>query len=177
MDSLCTITRQLVSEPRVNSIRISWSWISILSGELDPEKDVDQVFAYAGSGGFNVTGENFFSQAHRVQYSVKKVSSPSVDLLQKTFVPATVDNTVLFNQVGSADDKIIWQAGERKVTIRPIGFGSVLLSDTPPTNTATLSVSGAATNIERTFADGNVNLFDISGDAWQSTGCKIHSTL
>ena len=55
--------------------------------------------------------------------------------------------------------------GERKVTIRPIGFGSVLLSDTPPTNTATLSVSGAATNIERTFADGNVNLFDISGDA------------
>ena len=104
-------------------------------------------------------------RAHRVQSSVKKVSSPSVDLLQKAFVPATVDNTVLFNQVGSADDKIIWQAGERKVTIRPIGFGSVLLSDTPPTNTATLSVSGAATNIERTFADGNVNLFDISGDA------------
>ena len=79
-------------------------------GELDPEKDVDQVFAYAGSGGFNVTGENFFSHGfHRVQSSVKKVSSPSVDLLQKAFVPATVDNTVLFNQVGSADDKIIWQ--------------------------------------------------------------------
>ena len=27
----------------------------------------------------------------------------------EAFVPATVDNTVLFNQVGSADDKIIWQ--------------------------------------------------------------------
>ena len=91
----------------------------------------------------------------------------------EAFVPATVDNTVLFNQVGSADDKIIWQAGERKVTIRPIGFGSVLLSDTPPTNTATLSVSGAATNIERTFADGNVNLFDISGDAYNPLDARF----
>ena len=115
-------------------------------------------------------------RAHRVQSSVKKVSSPSVDLLQKAFVPATVDNTVLFNQVGSADDKIILAAGERKVTIRPIGFGSVLLSDTPPTNTATLSVSGAATNIERTFAE-QCKSIRYQWRCWQSTGCKIHSTL
>ena len=134
-------------------------------GELDPEKDVDQVFAYAGSGGFNVTGENFFSQAPQSTIFGEEGEFSVSGSATEAFVPATVDNTVLFNQVGSADDKIIWQAGERKVTIRPIGFGSVLLSDTPPTNTATLSVSGAATNIERTFADGNVNLFDISGDA------------
>jgi hypothetical protein len=134
-------------------------------GELDPEKDVDQVFGYAGSGGFNVSGENFFSQAPQsTVFGLEGEFTLSGSGVER-FVPATVDNTVLFNQVGSADDRIIWQAGERKVTIRPIGFGSVLLSDTPPTDTATLSVSGAATNIERIFADGNVNLFDISGDA------------
>lgn len=134
-------------------------------GELDPEKDVDQVFGYAGSGGFNVTGENFFSQAPQSTiFGLEGEISFSGSGVER-FVPATVDNTVLFNQVGSANDKIIWQAGERKVTIRPIGFGSVLLSDTPPTATATLVVSGAASNLERTFADGNVNLFDISGDA------------
>lgn len=134
-------------------------------GELDPEKDVDQVFGYAGSGGFNVTGENFFSQAPQSTiFGLEGEISFSGSCVER-FVPATVDNTVLFNHVGSANDKIIWQAGERKITIRPIGFGSVLLSDTPPTSTATLFVSGAASNLERTFADGNVSLFDISGDA------------
>ena len=134
-------------------------------GELDPEKDVDQVFGYAGSGGFNVTGENFFSQAPQSTiFGLEGEISFSGSCVER-FVPATVDNTVLFTPVGSANDKIIWQAGERKITIRPIGFGSVLLSDTPPTSTATLFVSGAASNLERTFADGNVSLFDISGDA------------
>ena len=134
-------------------------------GELDPDKDVDQVFGYAGSGGFNATGENFFSQAPQSTiFGLEGEISFNGSGVER-FVPATVDNTVLFNQVGSANDKIIWQAGERKITIRPIGFGSVLLSDTPPTSTATLVVSGAATDLERTFADGNVNLFDISGDA------------
>jgi len=134
-------------------------------GELDPEKDVDQVFAYAGSGGFNVTGENFFSQAPQSTIFGEEGEFSFSGSAAEAFVPATVDNTVLFNQVGSADDRIIWQAGERKVTIRPIGFGSVLLSDTPPTNTATLSVSGEATSIQRTFVEENVNLFDIGGDA------------
>ena len=134
-------------------------------GELDPEKDVDQVFAYAGSGGFNVTGENFFSQAPQSTIFGEEGEFSFSGSAAEAFVPATVDNTVLFNQVGSADDRIIWQAGERKVTIRPIGFGSVLLSDTPPTNTATLSVSGEATSIQRTFVEENVSLFNISGDA------------
>ena len=85
-------------------------------GELDPEKDVDQVFAYAGSGGFNVTGENFFSQAPQSTIFGEEGEFSFSGSATEAFVPATVDNTVLFNQVGSADDKVVWQAGERKVT-------------------------------------------------------------
>ena len=128
----------------------------------------DRFFAFAGSGTLNVSGENFFSQAPQSTiFGVgdKITASGSAD---EAFVPATVDNTVLFDISGTGADSTAILSDAKKVTVRLTGSVSdIKLVKQGDEQTVTLHLSGAATDIALVKDYENTNLFDITGEMRQ----------
>ena len=128
----------------------------------------DRFFAFAGSGTLNVSGENFFSQAPQSTiFGVgdKITASGSAD---EAFVPATVDNTVLFDISGTGADNTAILSDAKKVTVRLTGSVSdIKLVKQGDEQTVTLHLSGAATDIALVKDYENTNLFDITGEMRQ----------
>ena len=128
----------------------------------------DRFFAFTGSGTLNVSGENFFSQAPQSTiFGVgdKITASGSAD---EAFVPATVDNTVLFDISGTGADSTVTLSDAKKVTVRLTGSVSdIKLVKQGDEKTVTLHLSGAATDIALVKDYENTNLFDITGEMLQ----------
>ena len=128
----------------------------------------DRFFAFTGSGTLNVSGENFFSQAPQSTiFGVgdKITASGSAD---EAFVPATVDNTVLFDISGTGADSTVILSDAKKVTVRLTGSVSdIKLVKQGDEQTVTLHLSGAATDISLAKDYENTNLFDITGEMRQ----------
>ena len=59
----------------------------------------DRFFAFAGSGTLNVSGENFFSQAPQSTIFGVGDTITASGSAEESFVPATVDNTVLLSLI------------------------------------------------------------------------------
>ncbi len=128
----------------------------------------DRFFAFTGSGTLNVSGENFFSQAPQSTiFGVgdKITASGSAD---EAFVPATVDNTVLFDISGTGAESTVILPDTNKVTVRLTGSVSdIKLVKQGDEQTVTLHLSGAATDIALVKDYENTNLFDITGEMQQ----------
>ena len=123
-------------------------------------------FAYAGSGTATFSGTNFFSQAPQsTVFGVGDKLTVS-GTATESFTPATVDNAVLFNQTGSADERIVSQAGESKLTVRLTGSVSdisIVTGSGDKSNTVLFNVSGGYTNLQAVKSADNTNLFNFSG--------------
>jgi len=128
----------------------------------------DRFFAFAGSGTLNVSGENFFSQAPQSTIFGVGDTITASGSAEESFVPATVDNTVLFDTSGTAAENTVILPSTNKALIRPSGSVSgIKLVKQGDEQTVTLHVSGAATNIQIAKDYENTNLFDITGEMEQ----------
>ena len=123
-------------------------------------------FAYSGSGTATFSGTNFFSQAPQsTVFGVGDKLTVS-GAATESFTPATVDNAVLFNQTGSANESIVSQAGERKLTVRLTGSVSdisIVTGSGDKSNTVLFNISGGYTNLQSVKSEENTNLFNFSG--------------
>ncbi|ADO98176.1 hypothetical protein SSSM7_110 [Synechococcus phage S-SSM7] len=132
--------------------------------------DEDRFFAYSGSGTATFSGENFFSQAPQSTiFGVgdKITASGSAD---EAFVPATVDNTVLFGISGDGAESRNILPTTRKALLRPSGSVSgiaIVTGSGDKSNTVLFNTSGAATDVVLVKDYENTNLFDISGGMQQ----------
>ena len=132
--------------------------------------DEDRFFAYSGSGTATFSGENFFSQAPQSTiFGVgdKITASGSAD---EAFVPATVDNTVLFDISGTGAECRNILPTTRKALLRPSGSVSgiaIVTGSGDKSNTVLFNTSGAATDVVLVKDYENTNLFDISGGMQQ----------
>ena len=132
--------------------------------------DTDRFFAYSGSGTATFSGENFFSQAPQSTiFGVgdKITASGSAD---EAFVPATVDNTVLFGISGDGAECRNILPTTRKALLRPSGSVSgiaIVTGSGDKSNTVLFNTSGAATDVVLVKDYENTNLFDISGGMQQ----------
>ena len=132
--------------------------------------DKDRIFAYSGSGTATFSGENFFSQAPQSTiFGVgdKITASGSAD---EAFVPATVDNTVLFDISGTGAECRNILPTTRKALLRPSGSVSgiaIVTGSGDKSNTVLFNTSGAATDVVLVKDYENTNLFDISGGMQQ----------
>ena len=128
----------------------------------------DRFFAFAGSGTLNVSGENFFSQAPQSTIFGVGDKITASGSANEAFVPATVDNTVLFDISGTGADSTVILSDAKKVTVRLTGSVSdIKLVKQGDEQTVTLHLSGAATDISLAKDYENTNLFDITGEMRQ----------
>ena len=136
--------------------------------------DADRFFAYSGSGTATFSGTNFFSQAPQsTVFGVgdKITASGSAN---EAFVPATIDNTVLFDISGTGGQAISAETEASTALIRPSGSVSgIKLTLGVGARTVLFDVSGAATNIQVAKDYENTNLFDISGE--MSQGIPVYT--
>ena len=132
--------------------------------------DTDRFFAYSGSGTATFSGENFFSQAPQSTiFGVgdKITASGSAD---EAFVPATVDNTVLFGISGDGAECRNILPTTRKALLRPSGSVSgiaIVTGSGDKSNTVLFNTSGAATDVVLVKDYENTNLFNFSGGMQQ----------
>ena len=132
--------------------------------------DEDRFFAYSGSGTATFSGENFFSQAPQSTiFGVgdKITASGSAD---EAFVPATVDNTVLFDISGTGAECRNILPTTRKALLRPSGSVSgiaIVTGSGDKSNTVLFNTSGAATDVVLVKDYENTNLFNFSGGMQQ----------
>ena len=132
--------------------------------------DTDRFFAYSGSGTATFSGENFFSQAPQSTiFGVgdKITASGSAD---EAFVPATVDNTVLFDISGTGAECRNILPTTRKALLRPSGSVSgiaIVTGSGDKSNTVLFNTSGAATDVVLVKDYENTNLFNFSGGMQQ----------
>ncbi len=123
-----------------------------------------------GSGTINVSGTNWFSQAPQSTFfglEGKATISGSAD---ERFVPQTPEGTVLFTQSGTGAESFASQAGERKVLLRLTGSVSdvsIVTGSGDKSGTVLYNISGGYTDLKAVKADGNINLFDITGGMQQ----------
>ena len=128
----------------------------------------DRFFAFAGSGTLNVSGENFFSQAPQSTIFGLEGEVALSGSADEAFVPATVDNTVLFDISGTGAESRNILPTTRKALLRPSGSVSgIKLTLGVGARTVLFDVGGGATDVRIARADGNVNLFDITGEMEQ----------
>jgi hypothetical protein len=92
----------------------------------DPEI---RTFAHEASGGFTVSGQNWFSQAPQSRVFGLEGELSISGGSEERFIPATADGTGLFEISGNAKERIISQAGEKKPLLRPIGLVVLLLQN------------------------------------------------
>ena len=138
--------------------------------------DTDRFFAYSGSGTATFSGENFFSQAPQSTiFGVgdKITASGSAD---EAFVPATVDNTVLFGISGDGAESRNILPTTRKALLRPSGSVSgiaIVTGSGDKSNTVLFNTSGAATDVVLVKDYENTNLFNFSGG--MSQGVPVYT--
>ena len=123
------------------------------------------TFAHEATGGINITGENFFSQAPQSTIFGLEGEVSLSGSAAESFVPADEEGTALFNVTGEAADRIEIQTGDRKGTFRPIGFASASLSIIGRTNPVTFRFTGATADPGLAFGSQTTALFNILGEA------------
>ena len=132
--------------------------------------DEDRFFAYSGSGTATFSGENFFSQAPQSTIFGVGDTITASGSADEAFVPATVDNTVLFGISGDGAESRNILPTTRKALIRPSGSVSgiaIVTGSGDKSNTVLFNTSGAATDVVLVKDYENTNLFDISGGMQQ----------
>mgnify|MGYP003310070699 FL=1 len=128
----------------------------------------DRFFAFAGSGTLNVSGENFFSQAPQSTVFGVGDTITASGSADESFIPATVDNTVLFDTSGTAGEIKSSESEASTALVRLTGSVSgIKLGLGVGARTVLFDIGGGVTNVQVARADGNVNLFDISGEMLQ----------
>ena len=132
--------------------------------------DKDRIFAYSGSGTATFSGENFFSQAPQSTIFGVGDTITASGSADEAFVPATVDNTVLFGISGDGAECRNILPTTRKALLRPSGSVSgiaIVTGSGDKSNTVLFNTSGAATDVVLVKDYENTNLFDISGGMQQ----------
>ena len=128
----------------------------------------DRFFAFTGSGTLNVSGENFFSQAPQSTIFGVGDTITASGSADEAFVPATVVSTVLFDISGTGAESRNILPTTRKALLRPSGSVSgIKLTLGVGARTVLFEIGGGVTNVQIAKADGNVNLFDITGEMRQ----------
>ena len=126
----------------------------------------DRFFAFAGSGTLNVSGENFFSQAPQSTIFGLEGEVAISGSADEAFVPATVDNTVLFDISGTGADSRVLLPDTKKALIRLTGSVSgiaIVTGSGDKSNTVLFNTSGSATDVVLVKDYENTNLFNFSG--------------
>ena len=125
---------------------------------------------YAGSGTATFSGTNWFSQAPQSTVFGVGDTITASGSADEAFVPATIDNTVLFGISGSAHESRVKESEASTSLIRLTGSVSdisLVFGGGDKSNTILFGVSGGATKVSTAKADGNINLFDITGGMTQ----------
>ena len=127
--------------------------------------DLKNTYVFFGSGTATFSGTNFFSQAPQSTIFGVGDKITASGSANEAFVPATVDNTVLFNISGTGGQVRSVETVASTALIRPAGSVSgIKLTLGVGARTVLFDVSGGATDVTIARADGNVNLFDIAGE-------------
>ncbi len=138
--------------------------------------DADRFFAFTGSGILNVSGENFFSQAPQSTIFGVGDKITASGSANEAFVPATVDNTVLFDISGTGAESRNILPTTDKALLRPSGSVSgiaIVSGSGDKSNTVLFNTSGSATDVVLVKDYENTNLFDISGG--MSQGVPVYT--
>ena len=125
---------------------------------------------YTGSGTATFSGTNWFSQAPQSTVFGVGDTITASGSADEAFVPATIDNTVLFGISGSAHESRVKESEASTSLIRLTGSVSdisLVFGGGDKSNTILFGVSGGATKVSTAKADGNINLFDITGGMTQ----------
>ena len=126
--------------------------------------DLKNTYVFNGSGTATFSGTNFFSQAPQSTIFGLEGEIAVSGSANEAFVPATIDNAVLFDISGTADQVRSAEVGASTALIRPSGSVSgIKLTLGVGARTVLFDIGGGVTNVQVARADGNVNLFDISG--------------
>ena len=136
--------------------------------------DLKNTYVFFGSGTATFSGTNFFSQAPQSTIFGVGDTITASGSANEAFVPATVDNTVLFDISGTGGQARSAETAASTALIRPAGSVSgIKLTLGVGARTVLFDVSGGATDVTIARADGNVNLFDITGG--MSQGIPVYT--
>ena len=136
--------------------------------------DLKNTYVFFGSGTATFSGTNFFSQAPQSTVFGVGDTITASGSANEAFVPATVDNTVLFDISGTGGQARSVETAASTALIRPAGSVSgIKLTLGVGARTVLFDVSGGATDVTIARADGNVNLFDITGG--MSQGVPVYT--
>ena len=146
------------------------------SGTFQKEGSLDlkNTYVFIGSGTATFSGENFFSQAPQSTFFGLEGEVALSGSANEAFVPATVDNAVLFDVSGTAGQVRSAEVAASTALIRPSGSVSgIKLTLGVGARTILFDIGGGVTDVQVARADGNVNLFDISGG--MSQGVPVYT--
>ena len=132
----------------------------------------ESLFAYSGSGTGTFSGTNFFSQAPQSTIFGLEGEVAISGSADEAFVPATVDNTVLFDISGTGAESRVLLPDTKKALVRLTGSVSgiaIVTGSGDKSNTVLFNTSGAATDVVLVKDYENTNLFDFSGGMQQGT--------
>ena len=132
----------------------------------------ESLFAYSGSGTGTFSGTNFFSQAPQSTIFGLEGEVAISGSADEAFVPATVDNTVLFDISGTGAESRVLLPDTKKALVRLTGSVSgiaIVTGSGDKSNTVLFNTSGSATDVVLVKDYENTNLFDFSGGMRQGT--------
>ena len=119
---------------------------------------------FFGSGTATFSGTNFFSQAPQSTIFGVGDTITASGSADEAFVPATVISTVLFDISGTGGEVRSVETAASTALIRPSGSVSgIKLTLGAGARTILFDIGGGVTDVQIARADGNVNLFDITG--------------
>ena len=128
----------------------------------------ESLFAYSGSGTGTFSGTNFFSQAPQSTIFGLEGEVAISGSADESFVPAGIISTVLFDTSGTAAESTVILPDTNKALVRLTGSVSgIKLVKQGDEGTVIFNIGGGVTNVQVARADGNVNLFDITGEMRQ----------
>ena len=126
--------------------------------------DLKNTYVFFGSGTATFSGENFFSQAPQSTVFGVGDTITASGSADEAFVPATVISTVLFDISGTGGEVRSVETAASTALIRPSGSVSgIKLTLGVGARTVLFDIGGGVTDVQIARADGNVNLFDITG--------------
>ncbi len=126
--------------------------------------DLKNTYVFFGSGTATFSGENFFSQAPQSTVFGVGDTITASGSADEAFVPATVISTVLFDISGTGGEVRSVETAASTALIRPSGSVSgIKLTLGAGARTILFDIGGGVTDVQIARADGNVNLFDITG--------------
>ena len=127
--------------------------------------DLKNTYVFNGSGAATFSGENFFSQAPQSTIFGVGDTITASGSADEAFVPATVISTVLFDISGTGGEVRSVETAASTALIRPSGSVSgIKLTLGVGARTVLFDIGGGVTDVQIARADGNVNLFDITGE-------------